>query len=64
MLYEVITDLVSRSDRGIVPRIFDNTLVLLYWEKRGDWIVGCELDMGAVRAAIAERSGNPSYNFV
>lgn len=53
-------DLVSRSDRGIVPRVFDNTLVLLYWEKRGDWIVGCELDMGAVRAAIAERSGNPA----
>lgn len=53
-------DLVSRSDRGLVPRIFDNSFVLLYWEKRGDWIVGCELDMGAVRRAIAARGGSPS----
>jgi signal transduction histidine kinase len=53
-------DLVSRSDRGLVPRIFDNSFVLLYWEKRGDWIVGCELDMDAVRSAIAARGGSPA----
>lgn len=53
-------DLVSQSDRGLVPRIFDNAFVLLYWEKRGDWIVGCELDMGAVRSAIAARGGAPA----
>lgn len=53
-------DLVSQADRGLVPRIFDNSFVLLYWEKRGDWIVGCELDMDAVREAIAARSGTPA----
>ena len=53
-------DLVSQGERGLVPRIFDNSFVLLYWEKRGDWIVGCELDMNAVREAIAERSGTPA----
>ncbi len=53
-------DLVSGSDRGLVPRIFDNSFVLVYWEKRGDWIVGCELDMGAVRRAIAARGGSPA----
>ncbi len=53
-------DLVAQADSGIVPRIFDNTFVLLYWEKRGDWIVGCELDMGAVREAIAALSGTPA----
>lgn len=54
------SDLVSESDRGIVPRIFDNSFVILYWEKRGDWIVGCELDMGAVRDAVAARAGSPA----
>ena len=34
--------------------------MLLYWEKRGDWIVGCELDMDAVRSSIAARSGTPA----
>jgi signal transduction histidine kinase len=53
-------DLISQADRGIVPRIFDNSFVLLYWEKRGEWIVGCELDMDAVREAIAARSGAPA----
>ncbi len=53
-------DLVAQGDRGLVPRIFDNSFVLLFWEKRGDWIVGCELDMDAVREAISARSGNPA----
>ncbi len=53
-------DLVARADHGLVPRIFDNSFVLLYWEKRGDWIVGCELDMEAVREAIAARGGAPA----
>lgn len=53
-------DLVSQADRGLVPRIFDNSFVLLYWEKRGDWIVGCELDMDAVRSSIAARGGTPA----
>jgi len=53
-------DLVSQADRGLVPRIFDNSFVLLYWEKRGDWIVGCELDMDAVRSSIAVRGGTPA----
>jgi len=53
-------DLVAQAESGLVPRIFDNSFVLIYWEKRGDWIVGCELDMGAAREAIAARSGNPS----
>src|SRR5690606_27812338 len=52
-------DIVAREERGLVPRIFDNSFVLIYWERRGDWIVGCELDMGAVRGAVAARSGNP-----
>lgn len=34
-------DLVAQADRGLVPRIFDNSFVLLFWEKKGDWIVGC-----------------------
>lgn len=53
-------DIVAGAERGIVPRIFDNSFVLIYWERRGDWIVGCELDMDAVRGAVAARSGNPS----
>jgi len=53
-------DIVERAERGLVPRIFDNSFVLIYWERRGDWIVGCELDMDAVRGAVASRSGNPS----
>ena len=53
-------DLVSQGERGIVPRIFDNTFVLIYWERRGEWIVGCELDMDAVREKISELAGNPS----
>lgn len=53
-------DLVAQAERGLVPRIFDNSFVLIYWEKRGDWIVGCEIDMGAAREAIAARAGNPS----
>ena len=54
------TDSTVQADSGLVPRIFDNSFVLLYWEKRGDWIVGCELDMDAVREAIAARSGTPA----
>ena len=53
-------DIVEGAERGLVPRIFDNSFVLIYWERRGDWIVGCELDMDAVRGAVASRSGNPS----
>jgi len=53
-------DLVSQSDRGLVPRIFDNSFVLLYWEKRGSWIVGCELDMNAVRDTIAAKTETPA----
>lgn len=53
-------DLVSQGERGIVPRIFDNAFVLIYWERRGEWIVGCELDMDAVRETIAGLAGNPS----
>ncbi len=53
-------DIVAGAERGLVPRIFDNSFVLIYWERRGDWIVGCELDMEAVRGAVAARSGNPS----
>ncbi|HNQ97805.1 MAG TPA: histidine kinase dimerization/phospho-acceptor domain-containing protein, partial [Treponemataceae bacterium] len=34
--------------------------VLIYWERRGEWIVGCELDMDAVREKISELAGNPS----
>ena len=53
-------DLVARAESGLVPRIFDNSFVLIYWEKRGDWIVGCELDTDAVREAIAARTGAPA----
>ncbi len=53
-------DLVAQEESGLVPRIFDNSFVLLYWEKRGDWIVGCELNMDAVREAIAARAGTPA----
>lgn len=53
-------DLVAQAERGLVPRIFDNSFVLLYWEKRGDWIVGCELDMEAVREAIVGIAGAPA----
>lgn len=53
-------DLVAQADNGLVPRIFDNSFVLLYWEKRGAWIVGCELDMRAVREAIVGIAGTPA----
>lgn len=53
-------DLVASADSGLLPRIFDNEFVLLYWEKRGDWIVGCELDMETVKESIMPLAGNPA----
>ncbi len=53
-------DLVAQAESGLVPRVFDNSFVLIYWEKRGDWVVGCELDMTTVREAIAARAGTPA----
>ncbi len=53
-------DLVADAASGLLPRIFDNEFVLLYWEKRGDWILGCELDMETVKESIVSLAGSPA----
>ena len=53
-------ELVSLSDYGLIPRIFDNSFILLYYENRKGVIFGCELDIDGVRSRIAESLGSGS----
>jgi len=44
-------DIVAGAERGIVPRIFDNSFVLIYWERRGTGLSDAN--------SIWTRSGTP-----
>ncbi len=38
-------EIIQGRDYGIIPRLFDSSFILLYWEKRDGIIAGCEIDM-------------------
>jgi signal transduction histidine kinase len=59
-------DLISISDYGLIPRIFDNSFILLYYEKRDGVIFGCELDMETVKSRImaALAAGDNSLRYI
>ncbi|MBN2509583.1 MAG: hypothetical protein JXB03_04875, partial [Spirochaetales bacterium] len=46
---QYFNDLIRDQDYGLIPRVFDSAFMLLFWEKQGDLIAGCELDMDAVK---------------
>ena len=53
-------ELIKDRDYGLIPRIFDSAFILLYWEKQGEIISGCELDMDAVRDILVSSIDAPA----
>ncbi|MBN2050389.1 MAG: hypothetical protein JW760_08110 [Spirochaetales bacterium] len=47
-------EIVREGEYGLIPRLFDSAFILLYWERRGDRIAGCELDMTEVTGRLRE----------
>ena len=45
--------IIQTADYGLIPRLFDSSFILMFWARRGDRIVGCELDMDAVKDQLA-----------
>ncbi|MDR1020800.1 MAG: HAMP domain-containing histidine kinase [Synergistaceae bacterium] len=48
------TEVTGESDYGLLPRLSENGLSILFWAKRQDAIAGCSLNMAATRDLIAE----------
>ncbi|MDR1515678.1 MAG: HAMP domain-containing histidine kinase [Synergistaceae bacterium] len=47
-------DVTSESDYGLLPRLSENGLSILFWAKMQGATVGCSLNMGVARDLIAE----------
>ena len=56
-------EIIADSDYGIIPRTFDSTFILLYWEKKGDLIAGCEINMKEFNRRLTEAAGNNENSF-
>ena len=56
-------EITADSDYGIIPRTFDSTFILLFWEKKGDIITGCEINMEEFNSRLKEASGNSENSF-
>jgi signal transduction histidine kinase len=52
-------EIIRDQEYGIIPRIFDNAFILLYWERRQGSIAGCELNMGEVNRLLVEAIFTP-----
>jgi signal transduction histidine kinase len=48
------SELLAESDGGLLPRLSDRGLEILFWTKLGEGVVGCTLRMDALRERIAE----------
>jgi len=53
-------EILSEGEYGLIPRLFDSTFMLLFWARRGDRIVGCELNMDLVRDGLAGAIATPA----
>ncbi len=56
-------EITSGSDYGIIPRTFDSTFILLFWEKKGDRITGCEINMEEFSRRLTEAAGSTENSF-
>ena len=56
-------EITGDSDYGIIPRTFDSTFILLFWEKKGDIISGCEINMDEFNRRLTEAAGNGENSF-
>ena len=52
-------EIITGGEYGLIPRLFDSAFILLYWERQGETIAGCELDMGAVRERFLDAVRTP-----
>ena len=48
------SELLAESSGGLLPRLSDRGLEILFWTKFGEEVVGCTLRMDVLRARIAE----------
>ncbi len=53
-------EIVSSSEYGIIPRLFDSSFILLFWARQGDLIVGCELSMERVKDRLVQAVASPA----
>lgn len=60
---QYFNEIIKNEDYGIIPRTFDSTFILLYWEKRGDMIAGCEINMDAFNRRLIEAAGKTENSF-
>ena len=56
-------EITAGSDYGIIPRTFDSTFILLFWEKKGNIITGCEINMEEFNRRLKEAAGNGENSF-
>ena len=56
-------EIIDNADYGIIPRTFDSTFILLYWEKKGDIITGCEINMDVFNKKLIEATGKAENSF-
>jgi signal transduction histidine kinase len=56
-------DIIKNNDYGIIPRMFDSSFILLYWEKQGDIIAGCEINMATVYERLKDAVQIPENSF-
>ncbi len=56
-------DIIRDNEYGVIPRLFDSEFILLYWEKQGDIVAGCEIHMPALNEKLAGAIQTPVNSF-